>query len=121
MARQASERLLNRVMADLIEVIKAGGRCPVSHGRNADKRFIGGIIPVMAAAGLIRIEIFSRNFRRIVVARGPYAGRHTANPPGPWVDPWKVIDSDGTREHGVKVDPQARARQNTESSAARGA
>jgi hypothetical protein len=44
----------------------------------------------MARAGLLRIEIYGRNFRRIFLCHGPHAGSGTAPAPVGW-KPYKVI------------------------------
>jgi hypothetical protein len=75
-----------------------GKRCP----ENDTYGIPHGYIPALARAGWIRILISGRNYRQVVLLKGPNAGKATAPNPGGMHD-WKVVDSTGIRINGKHV------------------
>lgn len=96
--RRISKRDMSRLDAALRklgEIAAANGRCPA----NAE---IGhGVIPALAAAGQVEVELYGRNFRRVKLLTGPHAGAMTASPPAGW-RPYAIIDRNGTQRTGFK-------------------
>lgn len=63
-------------------------RCPMNFPFGYIRR---DAITTLADAGCIRSECFARNFRRVTILVGPHAGARTADPPGHYRAPYKVI------------------------------
>lgn len=99
----AAERLFAILEAAAI----AGERCPI---REALPDSAGPSLRSLAHGGLIRIEIFNLNFRRVTILVGPHAGKATADPPlmnGKRPKPYLVSDTGGTRRNGELVKVKA--------------
>lgn len=96
---------LGEAYAILEKFVAEGKRCPENdtHGIPA------GYIPALARAGWIRILISGRNYRQIVLLKGPLAGKASAPNPGGMHD-WKVVDSNGIRINGKHVIYGAKSR-----------
>lgn len=47
--------------------------------------------------GMIEIEIYRHNFRRINILIGPHVGKMTASPLDVTLKPWKIVDVNGSR------------------------
>lgn len=84
--------ILERTFSALVSRACVGLRCP----ENGTFGVNGAAVPALARAGRIRIEISTRNFRRVVILEGPHAGKATAADPS-GVKPWKILDKNGTR------------------------
>jgi hypothetical protein len=79
----------------------AGKRCP----ENSTEGVGHGIIPALARAGRIRVEISGQNYRTVTIMVGPHAGKSTApNPTGAAV--YRILDGEGDRRIAKPVDPR---------------
>lgn len=96
-----SQGRLDRAFLLLETAARNGERCPHTartENVQGERRQIPGLAPgtttVLAERGLIRVEIFSRNFRRITILVGEHAGRSTADHPfGALAKPYRVLDN----------------------------
>lgn len=84
---------------DVFDILEAcavtGERCP----DNETKGLGRALIPDLARAGRIRIDISGHNYRTVTILTGPHAGKSTApDPSGRRV--WRTIDSAGS--HKIK-------------------
>lgn len=90
------EQRLATAFASIERAAAAGARCP----ENGTAGVGHGVVPALARAGKIRVEIFAHNFRRVTILAGPQAGQATAPPPTQCGPAWKVIDAGGTWKRG---------------------
>lgn len=88
--------------ADFLRIVSAavaGERCPMNEALAAP-------IQRLTRAGLIRVEVFNRNFRLAIVLAGPHAGKQTQAPPllaGKAQHPYLVSDATGTYRNGIAL------------------
>lgn len=94
----------DRLAAKDIEIVAAaadrGERCPLSIPFGPLRNTA---IRRLAALGVIKIEIYRKNYRVIKVLTGPHAGKSTAPPPDPKLTPWLVIDANGRHKQEKDV------------------
>lgn len=92
-----SKELLDETFAVLVACAVAKERCPITN-RHCDGVMNGlpnGHTAALAKAGKIKIEVFSRNFRRVTILVGPHRGKTTADPPdGPDAKPYRVVTTE---------------------------
>ncbi len=101
-ARQHSPETLDQTFAILEGYAIRGERCP----ENGTNGIEPGVIPALARAGRLRIEISGHNFRRVTLPTGAHAGAATASDPT-GAQPWKTIDHCGTFTRGKLVSADA--------------
>lgn len=81
----------------------AGDACPTHRdlenkiqsisGNARRKVSLHGLVPELARTGLIKIEVYGRNWRVIEIKQGPHAGARTMAP-SHGGKPYKIIDID---------------------------
>ena len=92
-----TQAALERAFKVLEAAAVAGERCPCTVGPNAMRAIGPGYVGALARAGRIRVEISSRNWRRVTLLTGPHAGKSTAPNPDPKARPYQIIDTGGPR------------------------
>lgn len=75
----------------LVEAACAGARCP-SNDQLPHRARLGGL----CRAGLIRCEIYEKNWRVVEIRHGEHAGKRTAEHPG-GRKPYRIVDDKGDR------------------------
>ena len=79
---------------DLVErAAIAGGRCPQNEPFGP---LPGRTMARLAYAGLLEVEIFAHNFRRVTIRTGAWAGARTAAPPNAALQPYRTIKAAGS-------------------------
>lgn len=99
-----TQSALDRAFSVLEAAAIAGERCPCFHGPKRSPAGNPAYISALARAGRIRVEISSRNWRRVTLLTGLHAGKSTAPNPDRKARPYQIIDRDGAR----RVDYQTR-------------
>lgn len=93
---------LDRAFSLLEEAAVAGIRCPQR------EQITSTIFSQLAREGLILVEVYMHNFRRITILAGEHKGKKTSDAPldhkGRPRKPYLVVSKDGTRRNGVLVD-----------------
>jgi hypothetical protein len=79
---------VDRAFALIEQAAIKGERCPQSEPFGPLK---STAVYALYAAGRVRGEIFSSNFRRMTILTGPNKGKQTADPPQNCGPPWKVF------------------------------
>ena len=59
------------------------------------------VVPALCRQGKIRVEIYDRNYRVVVILQGPHKGKRTLAHPHA-KKPWRTIDADGQRINGER-------------------
>jgi hypothetical protein len=68
-----------RVLRELGQAARTGAKCPT----NAELgKMPTDFVPRLDRAGVLTIEVYAKNFRRVVIHKGPDAGYATAFPSG---------------------------------------
>lgn len=83
---------LSAVYAILERCAIDGARCP----ENDTHGIPHGYLPQMARRGWIEIRVFARNYRQVVLLKGPHKGKTTASDPS-GLSPWMIVNRFGRR------------------------
>jgi hypothetical protein len=88
----------DRLRSNAVQIIEAiaaaadrGDRCPTTPELQRRGLSVPGIVQ-LAEAGLIRTEVYGRNWRVVWICQGPHRGKSTK--PAPYGEPYKVIGPD---------------------------
>lgn len=100
---------INTTLALIISAARSGLRCPGQKVREMYSPNVGRL----AREGMIRNEIFGRNYRVITILKGEHAGAHTARH-SDCKPPWMIIDTRGNHTHGVLTSKRIRDRKRRE-------
>jgi hypothetical protein len=73
-----TETLLARTFDLYLQAALAGQRCPQNRPHGP---IYGVCTKTLVDRGMIRVEVYSGNFRRVVIRSGDHAGKATADPP----------------------------------------
>ena len=97
------EFALEATWAILQEHAAAGTRCPTADGLayELEKRGVhiqgsAALVPELARAGKIRIEVSDKNWRVVEICEGLHQGKRTAGPPRRNATPYLIIDRNGS-------------------------
>ncbi len=101
MSAADKQRVFNAALAAIVEAARLGQRCPENGTHGVSSQITGALV----RSGVARIEISSRNYRRVIFVKGPHAGLSTAADPS-GNRPWKIIDASGTRVNGRRQVPK---------------
>lgn len=107
MRRTDNPEVLARCFAALERAAVQRLRCP----ENGTPDMAADVVRELARLGRIRVEIYTHNWRVVVIMDGPNKGSRTAERPGDLSPPWKVIDKNGSRTNGRPRDVGASKRQ----------
>jgi hypothetical protein len=103
--------ILESAFAQIEAAAVAGARCPFSEQVAGGSASFGRL----AREGRILVEVSMHNFRKVTILAGPNKGKHTAEPPldrlGRRPKPYLVVDKNGTRRNGRRVDTGWKNRQ----------
>lgn len=80
-----------RLFDVLVTAACEGARCP-SNDQLPNRGKLGGL----CRAGLIRCEIYEKNYRVVEIRHGEHAGKRTAEHPG-GRKPYRIVDDKGDR------------------------
>jgi hypothetical protein len=80
-------------------------RCP----ENGERGLSSGIVRRLANDGLIKVEVFARNYRVVTILTGPHKGKRTKAPPYKVQHPKLEITKDGRRVFRVFKDGRVQA------------
>jgi hypothetical protein len=100
----------------LVDAAVEGKRCPVADAIDRAMSLAGHgygatLVPALADAGRIRIEVGGKNWRVVTICDGPHAGAATARPPGGRsFEPYVVIEPGGRRSYPKRAADRARRR-----------
>lgn len=86
MLRSRDPAQLEACFRTLVAAAVAGRRCP----ENGQDGVSSDLTTALARTGRIRVEISTRNYRRVVILTGEHAGKATA-PNLTGGQPWKII------------------------------
>jgi len=84
---------LDRCFDEILQAAKKGQRCPENESGHVNSTRCGKL----ARDGLIKVEVFARNYRVVTILVGKDAGLKTAPPPYRVTQPKFIIDKQGGR------------------------
>jgi len=89
-----SEQVILRGFELIVSAANAGERAPTNrHSANPTGKLRSGITQALIKNGMIRVEVYGKNWRVIEILKGPHAGKRTKMPPDPRSKPYKVLPS----------------------------
>lgn len=96
--------MYDKAFSQLEDAAAKGARCPMREMISGG----GASVSQLAREGLIFVEIYTRNFRRVTILAGPHKGKKTADAPLDHnkqpAKPYLTVGKDGTRRNGKIVD-----------------
>lgn len=99
---------LDRAFGLLENAAVAGVRCPQR------EQIPSHMFSQLAREGLIFVEVYKLNFRRVTILAGKHKGKKTADAPpdikGVPAKPYLTVGSEGTRRNGKLIDTGWQAR-----------
>lgn len=104
MLRSRDPARLEACFRTLVAAAVAGRRCP----ENGQEGVSSDLTTALARAGRIRVEISTRNYRRIVILTGEHSGKATAADPTGG-QPWKIIGKSTIINGKLHVSKHARS------------